>query len=170
LTPRPRRGLVAALALAPALSLASCKDVASYSTGPDESYCGSVIQGPFVRKGLGPAVQMRLKFNAEALDSTPGILTTSDGLLIDAALRPIPQLFNDPLSTLQFGEGRRRNLIYVVSPARPGPPLLVVLSLMESGGAEVRLLRGDPASDGSTTDAAIFGVFPLQRSKGVCGL
>ena len=161
-----------AAALLAAAALVGCKDVASYSTGPDESYCGSVIQGPFVRAGLGPDVQMRLSFNADALDSSPGAVTTSDGLLVNASLQAIPQFFHDPLSTLQFGEGRRRNLIYTATPNAPGPALFVVVSLMENSAVEIRLLRGNPATDGQAppSNLAVFGVFPLQRRKGDCGL
>lgn len=157
----------AALAL-----LTSCKDVTSYSNAPDENYCGSVIQGPFVRAGLSPSVQMRLHLDADSLASAPGTLSTSDGLLQNAPMLAIPQLFHDPLSTLEFGEGRRRNLFYVVSPTRPGSPVSVVISLMESGDVEVRLLRGAQSLDAQAPpgDSAIFGVFPLQRRKGNCGI
>lgn len=163
---------VAGAGLGVVVLLASCKDVTSYSTGPDESYCGSVVQGPFVRSGLSPSVQMRLTFDANVLDSKPGIISTSDGLLKDASLRVVPQIFHDPLSTLEFGEGRRRNLIYAATPAKPGSAVVVILSLLESGEAEVRLLRAAPAPDGDapTPESAIFGVFPLQKRKGTCGL
>lgn len=162
---------LAAASLALLGTLAACKDVTSYSTAPGESYCGSIIQGPFVRAGLGPAVQMRLTFHAETLDTDPGTLSTSDGLLREAPLRPIPQLFHDPLSTLQFGEGRRRNLIYAIAPTSPGAPLFVVLSLLENGDTEVRLMRAAPAPDGqqTSTEGALFGVFPLQRRQDACG-
>ena len=146
---------------------ASCKDVSDYSTAPDESYCGSIVQGPFVRANFEPDVQMRLRFDGTALDTAPGSLTTSDGRLHDSALGVVTQVFNDPLSTLQFGEGRRRNLLYTVVPRDGSPSLLVVLSLMDSGDMEVRLVRG-PAGDGGPP--AVFGIFPLQRRKGTCGL
>ena len=152
-----------------ALVLVGCKDVESYSTAADESYCGSVIQGPFVRAGLSPSVQMRLTFDANALDSSPGRVSTSDGLLKDAPLQVVPQLFHDPLSTLEFGEGRRRNLIYAATPARAGSAVVVILSLMESGDAEVRLLRA-AAAQGEQGEGAIFGVFPLKKRKGTCGI
>jgi hypothetical protein len=173
---------------------AACKDVSSFRTRPGDSYCGSVVQGPFVRAGLSPAVQMRLKLDTEALSTTPGSLSTSDHLFSDAPLRAIPQVFHDQLSTLQFGEGRQRNLLYVVDPSAPGggASVFVVLSLMESGDVEVRLLRGagpatavsDAADAGAAGaagsagaagqgltpgDPAIFGIFPLERRQGECG-
>ncbi|RYE93397.1 MAG: hypothetical protein EOO75_04465 [Myxococcales bacterium] len=168
---RPRSGTLsrplAALCLASLALPGGCKDVSDYSTAPDESYCGSVVQGPFVRSGLDPSVQMRLRLDADALATAPGVITTSDGLLADAALQVVPQVFNDPLSTMQFGEGRRRNLVYTALPQDGTAAVLVVLSLMESGDVEARLLRGPAAS---SAPPAIFGVFPLQRRKGACGL
>lgn len=172
--PVPRTAL--ATLIASACALAACADVTRFSTKPGEAYCGSVIAGPFVRAGFGPGVRMRMSFDADRMSTSPGALSTDDGLLTDAPLRPIPQLSHDPLSTLQFGERRDKNLLYIVTPTRPssGPSLLAVVSLLHDGEAEVRLLRGAPPLVGTTaiSDAegeSVFGVFPLQRESGTCG-
>jgi hypothetical protein len=153
-------------------SLAACKDVDDFSTKPDETYCGSIVAGPFVRDGFAPEVKLRLTFDAAAIERGPGLVSTDDGLFTDARLTPIPQLFHDPLATLQFGEGRRRSLLYTLAPTRElgGAPLNAVLSLMEGGEVEVRLFRaGDPAQTATPGYAAsYFGVFPLARRKGTC--
>jgi hypothetical protein len=94
-------------------------------------------------------------------------------------MRPIPQLWNDPLSTFNFGEGRTKNLIYMATPsldAGGGADITVVLSLMESGDVEARLVRGAPpvattsAVDASASGPAsnVFAVFPLALQKGGC--
>lgn len=155
------------------LLVAACADVTRFSTKPGEAYCGSIIDGPFVREGFAPGVRMRMSFDSDRLDSRPGTLSTDDGLLTDAPMRPIPQLFHDPLSTLKFGEAREKNLIYVVSP-KSGASLFVVVSLLYDGKAEVRLLRGAPPLSQTTavSDAegpSVFGVFPLHREDGTCG-
>jgi hypothetical protein len=87
-------------------------------------------------------------------------------------MRPIPQLWHDPLSTLSFGEGRVKNLIYVATPSA-GNDVFVVVSLMQSGDIEVRLLRGAPSLpvDGSAPlppQSNLFAVFGLGRQEGPC--
>jgi hypothetical protein len=154
-------------------ALAGCNDVTRFSTAADESFCGSIVPGPFVRQGFGPGVRMRLTFDADRLSDRPGVISTDDGLLDRAALRPIPQLANDPLSSLQFGEGRMRNLLLGVSPTE-GPNAFAVVSLMENGNIEVRVIRGAPLPPGVTaypveSGTQLFGVFPLARQKGQCG-
>ena len=157
--------------LAP-LVFVGCQDVDDYSTKPDESYCGSVVEGPFVRDGFAPEVRLRLTFDAAAISSGPGMVTTDDGLFTEAKLTPIPQIFHDQLSTLSFGEGRKRSMLYAVTPTRVqgGAPLTAVVSLMDGGNVEVRIFRAGDASQTDTPSlaASYFGVFPLTRQKGTC--
>jgi hypothetical protein len=160
-----------------------CKDISSFTTAAGESYCGAVaVDADFVRLGLAAGMKMRLTFDADHLSDAPGALSTQDPaavdqLFTDVPLRPIPQLFHDALSTLQFGEGRDKNLIYMVEPnvVSQGPSVTAVVSLMHSGEVEVRLMRGAPAI-GQGGDAPrpedgtpLFGVFgPLHREAGQC--
>jgi len=162
-----------------------CDDVGRFSTAPGESYCGSVTLAGEFRMGLSPLVQMRLKLDANAIDGTdpPGTIATfeaSDGssperrLFVNANLRPIPPMIQDPLSQLEFGESREKNRIFAVSPADPAAEsMIAVVSLKSDDQVEVRLLRGgsvDPTGaavpDGRRP---IFGVFPLARQDGECG-
>jgi hypothetical protein len=90
-------------------------------------------------------------------------------------MRPIPELFHDSLSTFNFGEGRDKNLLFVVDPTDPanGPSIMVVVSLMHAGDVEVRLMRGAPTPDGPGAGPAgggpLFGVFaPMTRETGTC--
>lgn len=166
---------VAALAvtLLPALVLQGCKDITRFSTGDGEAYCGDIVLGGFVREGFGTGVTMRLHLDTDRLQDAPGVVSTSDGLFVDAPLRPIPQLAHDSLSTLQFGEGRVRNLLFGAQPTE-GATAYVVISLLENESVEVRVLRGAPAAPGEQPSAdeqgpELFGVFPLVRRKGTCG-
>jgi hypothetical protein len=158
-----------------ALGSASCRDLSSFSTSGD-SYQGPVQQGDFVRAGIDGTVSACLTLDTSHLQDSPGFFSTSDGRFATVPMRPIPQIWHDPLSTLSFGEGRLKNLVYVATATTPfgdgsGNDVMLVVSLMQSGDIEVRLIRGAPglAVDGGTsTGGNLFGVFNLQRQSGPC--
>ncbi len=168
----------------PAVLLVACTDVSRWNSEPGESFCGDVTAAEFVRAGVPEGMKMRLELDAEHLQSTPGRLWTtalpSGDKLTAAEMRVIPQLLHDPLSQLSFGEGRVRNAIAVADlpsadPARPSSQLIVIISLLQSGDVEVRLLRGalgPTPSDAGPADPSgnVFGVFRLRREKGDCGI
>lgn len=156
-----------------ALGAAGCKDISRFSTAPGELYCGTIVGASFVRRGFAEGVGIRMTFDADHLSDAPGKLSTSDGLLTDTPMRPLPELSQDPLSTFNFGEGRDRNFLYAVDPVDPakGPTVSVIVSLLHDGDAEVRLIRGAPGSDGGAAidGAPLFGVFtPLARTSQPC--
>lgn len=153
--------LVAAL---PSLALAAgCADVTRFSNTSDH-YAGTVVAGDFVRAGFDVKTGLCLHLDASHLQDGPGTLSSSDGRFRDTPLRPISQLWYDPLSTLSFGEGRVQNLVYIVTPlvdADARGDVTAVVSLMQSGAVEVRLFRGAGADN-------LFGVFSLTRTAGDC--
>jgi hypothetical protein len=158
-----------------ALGAAGCRDLSGFSTGGD-SFAGPVVSAPFTLAGMDGATNLCLTLDADHLQDTPGNLSTSDGTFAAVPMRPIPQLWQDPLSTFTFGDGRVKNLLYVVAPTKPfadgnASDVMAVVSLMQSGDVEVRLLRGapGPAPDGgAATGGNVFAVFQLARQKGPC--
>jgi len=151
-----------------------CRDAGRYSTKGDH-YEGDIAKGSFVRSGLGEDAKLCLVLDAEHLQDGPGTITSSDGRFRSTPLRPIPQIWHDPLSTLSFGDGRRQNLVYVATPladAGDGGDIMVVLSLMNEGGVEIRMVRSAPQTDGGAPTASstppVFGVFTLDRREGTC--
>ena len=161
--------------------LVGCADNARWSTAPGESYCGEVVSASFVRAGIPEGTKMRLELDAERLQSSPGRIWTtafvSGEQLSGVELRVIPQLLHDPLSTLNFGEGRVRNAFAIadvptVEPGRSPTQATVIVSLLQSGDVEVRLIRGASPGTAPGPEAAgqLFGVFHLQRQKGDCGV
>jgi len=157
------------------VGVSGCKDIDRFSTKNGDYYCGQIVDAQFVRRGFRGAdagsVWMRLTLDTDRLGDVPGAISTNDGLLVNAPLRPLPELPNDPLWTLSFGEGREKNLVFAVDPtsSADGPTIMAIVSLMHSGDAEVRLIRGAP-TPGSSPDAGsvdgdpLFGVFaPLHR-------
>jgi hypothetical protein len=170
---RPSRHVPLVLALA--IAAAGCRDVSRYSSKGDH-YEGEVVKGSFVRAGVAEDAKMCLVLDAEHLQDGPGNLTTSDGRFRATPLRPIPQIWHDPLSTLSFGDGRRQNLVYVATPlptdAGDTQDVMVFMSLMTEGGVEIRLVRGAPQADAGTAPPAttppLFGIFTLDRRGGTC--
>ncbi|HXX67081.1 MAG TPA: hypothetical protein VEK07_07865 [Polyangiaceae bacterium] len=167
-----------------ALALAACRDISGFSTHGDR-YQGAVVDGEFVRAGVDAGTTLCLTIDTDHLEDGPGNLWTSDGRFTMVPLRPIPQIWHDPLSTLSFGEGRLKNLVYVAAATTPfsdgaGNDVFAVLSLMQSGDVEVRLLRGAPPLSSATADASeagatagaqednVFAVFTLSRQPGSC--
>ncbi len=175
------------LALAAALSAlacAGCRDLSSFSTNGG-SFSGPVVAAPFVLAGvsadgglLSSSASLCITLDTDHLQDAPGSLSTSDGRFSSAPMRPIPQIWQDPLSTLSFGEGRLKNLVYVVGATQPfgdgaGNDVFAVVSLMQSGDVEVRLLRSapGPVTDAGATGAPatnLFAVFDLSRQSSPC--
>lgn len=155
-----------------------CRDVSSFSSHGDR-FRGAVVNGSFLRSGVAENTTACVTLDTDHLQDSPGTITTSDGRFQATALRPIPQIWHDPLSTLDFGDGRVQNLVYAATPLRgdSGPEevqdIMVVISLMQQDRhVEVRLLRGAPPVDAGTTPpgvaSAVFAVFHLERERGSC--
>jgi hypothetical protein len=151
------------------LGAPACRDLTRFSTTKGDRFEGNVVPSDFVRAGMGDSTRLCLSIDADHLQDTPGTVSTNDGRFQAAALRPIPQLWHDPLSTFEFGEGRVKNLIYAVTPSPDGgvdagdsSDVLLFVSLMESGSIEVRMVRGAPPAP------ALFAVFTLDRQSGPC--
>jgi hypothetical protein len=172
-----RRGLllgeVAVFAAVASLGVA-CHDVSSFSTASGGSYEGPIASASFVRTGLGKS-RMCLTIDTNHLQDAPGAVSTDDGLFQKTPLRSIPQLWQDPLSTLSFGEGRIQNVVYMARGNAIGGheagDIFVVVSFMVAGDIEVRVLRGAPATtDGGSSPGlpSLFGVFTLSRASGAC--
>jgi hypothetical protein len=153
---------------AAASCVAGCRDTQGFSTSGDR-YEGSVVQGDFVRAGVAGDVRLCMTLDTDHLQDAPGRISTTDGRFASTPMRPVPQIWHDPLSTLSFGEGRVKNLVYVAagSPADASAvDVNVVVSLMASGGVEVRLVRGAPGGPDDANN--LFAVFDLERKEGPC--
>lgn len=171
---------VASLALLSG-GVAACRDNITRFSTKTGHYAGEIVKGSFVRNGMIDTTKLCLTFDGDHVQDGPGVITTNDGRFRATPLRPIPQLFHDPLSTLDFGSGRVQNLLYVATPnatpdagAEDLQDVFVVVSLMETGSVEVRLLRGAPQVDAGTAApkgaAPLFGVFAMGRREGACEL
>jgi hypothetical protein len=156
-----------------ALTSAACRDLSRFKSQGD-GFEGPVVAGSFVRAGVNEGTRMCVTLDTDHFQDAPGTITSTDGRFHGTPLRPIPQIWHDPLSTLDFGEGRLQNLVYAASPdadADASGDVFVVVSLMQSGGVEVRLMRSAPTiAEGGTSgeSTALFGVFNLTRQAAPC--
>ena len=167
------RGLLLAVLLATGNS--GCKDLERFDTGPDEAYCGTIIDSDFVRSGFEAGLGMSLTLDTRALDTQPGTLSTDDAetgpcspepLFADAPLRASSKLLADPLSQLEFGAERDFNFVAWADSTCQGSALSIV-SLMHDGNVEVRLLRrgsGTQPMPTETTAEGDFAVFQLRKN------
>ncbi len=165
-----------------ALFAAGCRDLSRFDTGATGAYCGRIIDSDFTRSsGFARGLELRLTLDVDRLHTAPGSLSSRDGEepsscspapeFDNAELRVTPQLFTDPLSQLEFGSTRDHNFVTWVDSTCHGGTLAVV-SLMQTGDVEVRLLRRGPAApagaDAGAREAAEspgeFGVFQLDRT------
>lgn len=157
------RGLASAILFVSACAAGGCRDVSRFTTAGDH-YEGPVVAADFVRIGVDPNVKACLTIDANSLQEGGGSFSTDDGRFHEVPLRAIPPLWHDPLSTLSFGEGRLQNLIYGATATTPfdagqGDDVLVVVSLMQAGDVEIRLIH---------PRGALFAIFDLQRAAGPC--
>lgn len=175
-----RVALLASLVVGASASAIGCRDISRFSSAGDH-FEGSIVKGAFVRNGVADDARLCLSLDADHLQDGPGTISSSDGRFRREPLRPIPQLWHDPLSTFSFGEGREKNLMYIAAPSTSFADggetgeVFVVISLMTAGNVEVRLLRGAPPtpapSDGAASPASttsLFAVFQLDRVSGSC--
>ena len=175
----PRSPLFFALGIV-ALS-AGCRDLGRFSTGEGQAYCGSLVAAPtgaqgFLPQTLPPSLGMRLTLDAAALSSLPGRITTDDSsrgfcrpqpLFAEAPLRAMSEAEHDPISLLEFGDGREYNGLFWVDSECLGT-MPGVLSLMKSGKVELRLFK--PGAAGALEpDREGFAHFALARHDDHCG-
>jgi hypothetical protein len=156
----------------------ACRDVSRFSSKGDR-FEGTVVKGNFVRSGVVEDARICLTLDTDHLQDAPGTITTSDGRFRSTPLRPIPQIWHDPLSTFTFGDGRVQNLVYAAAPLVLGDAgvaeaqdVMVIVSLMQANHIEVRFMRGAPQTDAGPPPPgvgnAVFAVFNLDRESGPC--
>jgi hypothetical protein len=159
------RGLGHALVLFAAMTCAACDSFDRFGTGSG-SFEGTVEPSDLVRVGFPVGTTLCLELDTARLQSTPGALSTTDGRFAHTALRPMPPLASDTLSNLTFADGQVRNLLFAARASETTPrDVLAIVSLLDSGRVEVRLVNGAPGAAGVDP---LYGVFALQKKSSRC--
>ena len=166
------------------LLVGACRDLDRFETGSDEAYCGSMVPASFAHEGFLPddeteTLTLALQLDTDALTTTPGTISSNDAefglcapapLFDRAVVRAIEEAFHDPLSTLEFGEGREENLLVWVDSTCQGT-MVGVVSLMKNDDVELRLLKPAPLPppDAGPAERPGFSLFRFRRRSGGCG-
>jgi len=159
------RGLRVALLFGAAMAATACDSFDRFGTGSG-SFEGTIEPSDLVRAGFAVGTTLCLELDTSKLQSTPGAVSTSDGRFGHTALRPMPPLASDTLSNLTFADGQVRNLLFAARAAETTPrDLLAIVTLLDSGRVEVRLVNGAP---GAPELAPLYGVFALQKKSSRC--
>jgi hypothetical protein len=129
----------------------------------------------FVAAGSPPSLRLRLQLDVDNLTTFPGHLTSDDGArglckdaggaLFEASmLRAIPEVLHDPISTMNFGDGRKHSFFAYVDSTCQGT-MLAVTSLMKNGDVEVRLFKpaAQTAADSPALEQPGYALFYLKR-------
>ncbi len=147
------------------VATSGCDHFDRFGTGSG-SLEGTIEPSDLVRAGFPPGTSLCLELDTSQLQSAPGSLSTSDGRFSRTTLRPIPPLASDTLSNLSFADGQVRNLLFAVRTIEPSPrDLLAIISLLDTGRVEVRLLNGAPGAAGIDP---LYGVFALEKKSTRC--
>jgi len=172
----------------------SCDDhLEGFTSKPGQAYCGTIglphFQSGLVEEGSPPSWGLALSLDTSQLTTLPGILNSNDlqglcgtpeapqPLFSGAPLRAIPDLQQDVLSALTFGEGHEHDFFAWVDSTCQGTMLLVV-SLMKNNYVEVRLFKPAPLSPSMTAAEspgfAVFHLYPKDlhkpKEEGGCGI
>lgn len=156
-------------ALIAAAVAVGCTELGSFSTTYGECYRGNIVAAEFVRTGFDQSAQLSLTLDVSALSEghgAAGQIWSNDGRFNGAIVHQMEQLAHDNLSLFQFPGGRIRNYLAHATPT-DGAPAAIVISLMEDGRVEVRVIRSAPEHDRSVLP--LFGVFRLSLDE-QCGL
>lgn len=194
---KPLRRLVCGLAL---LTLPSCHGVDQFDTRNGEVYCGKLIGQRVISLGFEESgwIGSESENTVEIANLRTGELFKSDGVpaqvrsndasfgpcaseqkpLFDRAqLRTIGQTLGDRLSAMQLGEDHDEDFVTFIDSTCSGS-MVAILSLVQDGKVELRLLRPAKATPKSDAEQPLepnpeqtqrFGLFQLKKSKEGCG-
>jgi hypothetical protein len=167
-----------ALAGALAWSALGCRDIDRFDTEDGTAYCGAMVnfsqKNSFIPSvGGRPDLRLKLQLDTDSLTVQPGVITSNDALnglckplpSFDAApLRAIPEVLNDPLSLIEFGDGREYNFFAWADSTCQGT-MLAVVSLMKNDSVEVRLLKPKPNPPPGAPDEERPGFILFQLTR-----
>lgn len=172
-----------------ASSTLGCRSLDRFDTQRGEAYCGSLVGRVHISTGFDDArwdgkddqPTLGLTLSTGELfkpNGVPAIVTTNDSafgpcapnmpLFKQAKVRTIEKALGDRLSAMQLGEDHDEDVVTIIDSSCSGS-MVAILSLIQNGDIELRLLRPAANSSSAALDAERFGLFVLKKSKKGCG-
>ncbi len=161
-----------------------CRSVDRFQTDGEEAFCGKMLAPSFASTGLvnpteAATLELALGIDSDRLDSVPAWVKSNDKdfgacnpepLFASAQLRIIPEMLNDRLGALELGQDHALDLMTLVDSTCLGS-MVAVLSLIQDGHVELRLIRPAPEAPGAAPiqQQPGFAAFTLERHKEGCG-
>jgi hypothetical protein len=159
------------------LANTGCKNLNKFDTSKNEVFCGELVSAEYASEGFeywtrqSQPLQISMTLDTNHLDDLPGKLRSNDTnwgpcaplpLFDDAPLRTIKKALGDRLSNIRLGEDHDEEILAFVDSTCSGS-MLAIVSLVQDGNTELRLIR--PAKEATTevTDQPRFGVFSLTK-------
>ncbi|MGC4066152.1 MAG: hypothetical protein QM784_16215 [Polyangiaceae bacterium] len=151
-----------------------CKNLDRFDTRKGESFCGGLSaasDGFEYWTAQTSELKVALTLDTGKLDSIPGKLRSNDAdfgpckphaLFEDAPIRVVRKALGDRIAEIRLGDDHEEEVIAFVDSTCSGS-MVAILSLVQDGSAELRLLRPAPEIETPVTDQPRFGVFGLEK-------
>jgi hypothetical protein len=172
---KPTYSLTKLLALG--LLVTGCKNLDKFNTEENEAYCGSLVSPADASEGFDywttqhQELKLAVTLNTDRLDDLPGNLRSNDAdfgpcapqpLFDDAPLRVIKKALGDRIASIRLGDDHEDEILAYVDSTCSGT-MFAILSLVQNGTTELRLLRPAPEVLTPVADQPRFGVFQLSK-------
>jgi hypothetical protein len=170
-----------------------CRNLNRFDSRNGDAYCGSIVGQGSISTGFEEPewagtkdmpTTLGLTLNTDDLfkkDGVPALVTSNDAtfgpcapnqrLFDGAKLRTIEKARGDRISGMRISDDHEEDVVTFVDSSCSGS-MVGILSLINNGNVELRLLRPtpEPTSDPPAADATPrFGLFLLARTESGCG-
>jgi hypothetical protein len=165
--------------LAVALVSTGCKNLDKFDTAQGQAYCGELVSEKYGSEGFeywtkqNEPLKLAFTLDTSHLEDVPGKLRSNDAgfgpctplpLFDDAPLRVIQTARGDRLANIRLGDDHEEEVLVYVDSTCSGS-MFAILSLVQDGSTELRLLRPAPDIRGPVADLPRFGVFTLNKRE-----
>jgi len=159
-----------------------CRSLDRFNTERGEAFCGTLIAPDRVSEGFefwleqqqnqNPPLYLSVTLDTNSLQNRPGKVRSNDSLtgpcapyplFENAPLRTVKTALGDRISSMQLADDHEEDILTYLDSTCSGS-MVAILSLIQNGSVELRLLRPAPDDPGASVfDQPRFGVFGLRK-------